>query len=94
MNELCELVACGLSPMDALVAATRNTADALGILGKTGTLEVGKSANLFVVKGDPIQHLSILASQESITLVMKDGKIARTSEGGNETRPQITTITK
>ncbi|MDD5676632.1 MAG: amidohydrolase family protein [Kiritimatiellae bacterium] len=77
MNELSELVNCGFSPMDAITAATRNTADALGVLDKTGTLEAGKRANLFVVNGNPVQHLSILASQESITLVMKDGKIVK-----------------
>lgn len=75
MNELRLFVACGLSPMDAIVAATRNTADVLGILNTTGTLEEGKRANLFVVNGDPIQDIAILSSQDSIFLVMKDGVI-------------------
>ncbi len=75
MNEMRLLVGCGLSPMDAVVAATGGTADALGILDKTGTIEVGKKADLLVVNGDPIQDITILSSQDSIFLVMKDGAI-------------------
>ena len=75
MNELCLLVDCGLSPMEALVAATRSTAEVLGILDTTGTLEVGKRADLFVVNGDPIQDIAMLTSRDSISLVMKGGVI-------------------
>ena len=75
MNELRLLVDCGLSPMDAVVAATRSTADVLGILDGTGTLEVGKRADLLVVNSDPIQDITILSSKDSIFLVMKDGVI-------------------
>ncbi len=75
MNELCLLVDCGLSPMDALVAATRSTADVLGILQRTGTLEAGKRADLLVVNGDPIRDIAILSSKDSIFLVMKNGVI-------------------
>jgi len=80
MNELCLLVDCGLSPMDALVAATRSTADVLGVLHKTGTLEVGKSANLLVVDGDPTADITVLSSKDSICLVMKDGVIQMAGE--------------
>ena len=80
MNELCLLVDCGLSPMDALVAATRGTAEVLGILDKTGTLEKGKRADLFVVNGDPIRDITMLSSRDSIFLVMKDGVIERTGD--------------
>ena len=73
MNELRLLVDCGLSPMDVMIAATRSTADVLGILHRTGTLEVGKRADLLVVNGDPIQDITILSSKDSIFLVMKDG---------------------
>jgi imidazolonepropionase-like amidohydrolase len=75
MNEVCLLVGCGLSPMEALVAATRSTADVLGILTRTGTLEAGKTADLFVVDGDPLQDIAILTSRDSIFLVMKNGDL-------------------
>ena len=44
----------GMSPRDALVAATRGGADLLGIAGETGTLDAGKSADLIAVDGDPL----------------------------------------
>ena len=77
MHELSELVDCGYTPMEAIVAGTRQTADALGILASTGTLDVGKRANLVLVSGDPTRNIGILASAEALVLVMKDGKIAR-----------------
>ncbi|MBT7165746.1 MAG: amidohydrolase family protein, partial [Victivallales bacterium] len=80
MDEMRLLVGCGLPPMDAVVTATRNTADALGILDTTGTLEVGKRANLFVVDGDPLQDITALSSQGAISLVMKDGSIQPTGD--------------
>ena len=41
-----------LSPDEALVAATLNAAAALGLAGETGTLEVGKRADIVVLEGD------------------------------------------
>ena len=75
MFELAELARCGLSPMDAIVAGTRNTADALGILPHVGTLEPGKKADVLIVNGDPLDDISLLTHQENILLVMKDGKV-------------------
>jgi len=75
MTELTELVRCGLSPMTAIVAATRNTADALGILDTTGTLEPGKRADVLIVEGNPLDDISALADLENILLVMKDGEV-------------------
>ena len=43
----------GLTPMDALIAATRNAADAAGLLQTHGTIAVGKAADLVVLRGDP-----------------------------------------
>ena len=75
MIELCELVKCGLSPMEAIVSATRNTSDALGILESVGTLEPGKKADILIVEGNPLKDISILLNKKNILLVMKDGKI-------------------
>jgi imidazolonepropionase-like amidohydrolase len=78
--ELSELVDCGLSPIDAIVAATRNTADALGILDDLGTLEPGKRADLILVEGDPTADVAVLGDRDNVLLVMKDGRVEITGE--------------
>jgi imidazolonepropionase-like amidohydrolase len=44
----------GMSPRDALIAATKGGPDLMGIADQTGTLEPGKSADLIAVEGDPL----------------------------------------
>ncbi len=51
----------GLSPMASLQAATSSAARLLGIDGETGSVEVGKSADLLLVDGDPLDDLATLA---------------------------------
>ena len=80
MVELEELVACGLSPMEALVAATRNTAEAYGLQETLGTLEPGKKADLLIVRGDPLADIHLLCDQENLMLIMKDGLVQMTDE--------------
>lgn len=75
MNELSELVRCGFTPLDAIAAATGKTADALGILGETGTLEPGKRADVLCVNGDPLADIAILKTFETIKMVLKAGRI-------------------
>ncbi len=65
----------GMSPKDALIAATKNAAEAAGLLKVTGTLEEGKYADLILVKGNPLHDPKVLLNKENIALVMKEGKI-------------------
>ena len=57
-RELQLLVSAGLTPMEALQAATRVNADILGISHELGTLEAGKRANILVLNEDPLMDIS------------------------------------
>jgi hypothetical protein len=52
-EELRLLVAAGLTPYDALVAATRTPAEQLGLAARTGTIAPGKEADLVLLDADP-----------------------------------------
>jgi len=80
MVELQELVACGLTPMEAIVAATRTNADAYRKLDELGTLEPGKRADLLIVDGDPLADISLLADPDNINIVIKDGIVESANE--------------
>ncbi len=60
IRELELLVRAGLSPMEAIVAATSVPAHMLGIDRETGTVSEGKRANLVLVKGDPLADISAM----------------------------------
>lgn len=64
----------GLSPMEAIICATRNNAEVLGLSDEIGTLEAGKLADLIVVDGDPIEDISVLKDKSRITAVYKGGQ--------------------
>jgi imidazolonepropionase-like amidohydrolase len=73
-QELALMVEYGLSPMAAIVAATRTAAENLGLSPEIGTLEVGRIADVIVVDGDPSADIGAIAS---VRFVMKDGEVAR-----------------
>lgn len=56
-RELALLVEAGLTPMDALRAATINPANFLGEADTLGTVEPGKTANLVVLEANPLDHI-------------------------------------
>jgi imidazolonepropionase-like amidohydrolase len=72
--ELGQMVQAGMSPMEAIVAATGTAATALGREDDIGTLGPGKLADLLVVDGDPLADVSILEDAERINLVMIGGR--------------------
>jgi len=55
--ELEELVASGLSPMEALLAATSHAAHVIGAEEEIGTIEVGKWADLILLDADPLEDI-------------------------------------
>jgi imidazolonepropionase-like amidohydrolase len=66
---------CGFEPMDAIVSATKNGAEACGLENETGTIEKGKVADIIVLDGNPVKDLKVLQDKEAIKLVMKEGRI-------------------
>jgi imidazolonepropionase-like amidohydrolase len=72
-DEVAYMVECGMNAPDALVAATRHGAAALGCSDRFGTIACGKLADLIAVDGDPTADISAL---RRVTLVMQGGRVA------------------
>jgi imidazolonepropionase-like amidohydrolase len=66
------MVRFGMTPLQAIQAATSNAADLLGHADVPGSVKPGKFADIIAVSGDPLQDISLL---EHVQFVMKDGKI-------------------
>jgi imidazolonepropionase-like amidohydrolase len=66
------MVEKGMTPMEAIVSATRNIAAAYHKLDELGTIEPGKLADLVVLDGDPLQDIENI---RRISTVMKDGQV-------------------
>jgi imidazolonepropionase-like amidohydrolase len=66
------MVKYGMTPAQALAAATVNAADLLGVSAEVGTLEPGKRADLIAVDGDPLGDVTVL---RRVPFVMKDGVV-------------------
>lgn len=73
-----ELVNLGMSPIEAIRAATVVPAEMLGWNDKLGALEVGKLADIIAVAEDPLKNISAL---EKVVLVMKDGVVMKNEIG-------------
>jgi imidazolonepropionase-like amidohydrolase len=74
-RELQYLVEAGMSPMQALQAATGWAAECLGLEREIGAVQAGKSADLVVVDGDPLQDITLLQDLQRIKLVFKEGQL-------------------
>jgi len=79
LRELELLVGIGLSPMEAIVSATRIAAETLGLGSRLGTLQPGKLADLIVVEGDPLEDIAVLQRKDKMVAVMKDGQFYKRS---------------
>ena len=84
-QELALLESAGLSRSQVLTMATRNGAQALGILGEVGTIEAGKRADLVVLDGDPLEDLR---NSRRIQYVVLGGEIYRPRDLLGSGRPQ------
>jgi imidazolonepropionase-like amidohydrolase len=77
-HEFAVMVRLGLTPLQAIQAATLNAADLLGWAGKVGTLEPGAWADIVAVDGDPIKDVTTL---ERVKFVMKGGEVVKNEYG-------------
>jgi imidazolonepropionase-like amidohydrolase len=71
------LVEAGISPLDVIKIATRNGAEALGILNKVGTIENGKEADIIVIATNPIDNIG---NTKDIEAIINDGKLVNRKE--------------
>ena len=79
--ELKYLVEAGLTPMQALRAATQWAAACLGLEGEVGTIEQGRLADLVLVGGDPLDDVTLLLDPARVELVLKGGAICADRRG-------------
>jgi imidazolonepropionase-like amidohydrolase len=66
------MVEAGMTPMEAIRAATVSCAELLEVEDRLGSIEAGKIADLIAVAGDPLDDITLL---ESVAFVMKDGVV-------------------
>ena len=81
LRELGLMVNIGMTPMETIVATTKTAAECLGWQDQVGTVEVGKLADLVIVKTNPLRDIRSLENADHIVLVMKDGKIVKDRRG-------------
>jgi imidazolonepropionase-like amidohydrolase len=75
-HQFAKMVEWGMTPMEAIQAATRNAAEALDQTANVGALAPGRYADLIAVDGDPLQDIHAL---ETVAIVMKGGAIVKGS---------------
>jgi imidazolonepropionase-like amidohydrolase len=71
-QEFALLVKAGMSPMEAIKAATWNAADLIGDTDDIGTVQPGRYADIIAVNGDPLKDVTTL---ERVQFVMKGGQV-------------------
>ena len=79
-REMLLLYNAGIPALDVITIATRNGAEALGILDEVGTIEIGKQADFVVLSADPLEDIRNTRKIESVYL---DGNLVHSLEGKN-----------
>lgn len=78
------IVEMGVPPMAAIQASTLWPAEAIGIEGDYGSIEVGKVADFIIVQGNPLTNI---ATTRNIEMVIQDGKVMDTTYDPNWVNP-------
>jgi imidazolonepropionase-like amidohydrolase len=74
MWEITRMAGAGMTPMQVIVAGTRNAAAVCGLGDRLGTLEAGKLGDVLVVSGDPLRDVGALTA---VRLVLHGGVVIR-----------------
>lgn len=74
-REIVLLEQAGLTPMQAIQAATGWAAECLGLGSEIGTVEPGKLADMIAVSGNPLEDIAVLEDHQRIALVIKGGTV-------------------
>lgn len=92
MTEIGLMERAGMTPMEIVVAGTRNAARACGLDRDLGTLEIGKVADLLVVRGDPLSRLDALRDVRTVIhdgVVIRDGRTSQRRRAARRTAPGL-----
>ena len=74
----------GYTPMEAIVANTRENAYAVGLEGELGTIESGKLADLLILDADPLADIRVLQGGKHLNAVIKGGRRVNLNAGDDE----------
>ena len=71
-HELIELVGIGMTPLEALRAATTTAAELFGLTGQVGAITPGLEADLIVLERNPLDDIGVV---QDVLMVVSDGKV-------------------
>jgi imidazolonepropionase-like amidohydrolase len=74
-EELQLMCEAGMTPMQAIVATTKNASECIHMAADVGTLEAGKFADLLIVDGDPLADIRVLQDKARLPLIMQGGRV-------------------
>jgi imidazolonepropionase-like amidohydrolase len=77
LGELSYFVKMGMSPLEAIITGTLNSAKCLSLENEIGSIELGKSADLVFTKKNPLDDISILKNKNNILMIFQDGEIVK-----------------
>jgi imidazolonepropionase-like amidohydrolase len=83
------LVEAGINPMDVIKIATKNGAEALGLINQTGTIEPGKQADILILSANPVEDIE---NTKRIDAVISNGIIEVQHRIKVEEDPHLTII--
>ena len=80
----------GYSPMEAIVACTRDNAYAVGLEDELSVIAPGKLADIIILDQDPVADIRVLQGGRHLTTVIKDGRVVDLNGGSQSGEQQLT----